>query len=159
MNSMRWRSLISVPLILVLLPAWSFVAGCDFYCRAADTSTNPAAHTPHAAHPTIQHHHHAFGMVNVAAEAQGQWVATHHQQGLHDKTCCKSKGPSSSMSCAAPPESALQEYRFAPKCNDNSAVTQSRLAVFVSVEQDRSRLSSTDFERSAGFSPSLILRI
>jgi hypothetical protein len=158
MNSVPWRSLISGLLILVLMPAWS-LPGCDFYCPAADTSTNPSPLAPHAAQPTIQHHHQASGMVNGAAETQARQVAAHHQQRLHSRTCCNARGASSSTSCVAPPESALQEYRFAPKCNDNLDVTQSRIPIFVLAGQDRNRLSSSDFGLSAVFSPSLILRI
>ena len=158
---MHWRSLISGLLILVLMPAWSLAASCDFYCRATTAPTNSSvlAHAPHIARPAIQHHHHPDGMVNAAAQDQVAQAASNGHQLFGSRTCCRGTGTRLSMSCVTPQQSVLQEARLAQNGNDNSEVVQSRPPAFRLIEQDRNRPSSPHDERSTVCSPSPILRI
>jgi len=63
---MHWRSLISSLLILVLMPAWSLAASCDFYCdTAAPFNAGAVARSAHHPATATQSHHHESGMENV----------------------------------------------------------------------------------------------
>lgn len=161
---MHWRSLISGLLILVLMPAWSLAAGCDFYCRAIAAADRPAkssspAHALHGGEAALQHHHHEYGMMDVAAEPHAVGVTASDHQHFASRTCCKGTGASFSTSCMTHQRSGFEERRLAPKYNDNLDVVQSGAPAFLSIEQGRNRRSSPQDQRSTVCSPSPILRI
>src|SRR5215467_13321765 len=102
---MHWRSLISGLLILVLMPAWSLAASCDFYCDTAAPinagAVARAAHRPRSGTAT-QNHHHESGMKNATAGAQAARVATNDQQSFSGHRCCEVLGANWSTSCVTP---------------------------------------------------------
>src|SRR5215471_19725248 len=116
---MHWRSLISGLLILVLMPAWSLAASCDFYCDttapANADAVARAAHHPRSTTAT-QNHHHESGMENVAAGAQATRPATNDEPSFSGHSCCEVLGANWSTSCVAPQPNARQEGGRAPKC-------------------------------------------
>lgn len=161
---MPWRSLISGLLILVLLPAWSLAAGCDFYCRAIAAAERPAnssshAHARHRAEAALQHHHHEYGLMKVTAEAEGERVATNDHRHFGSRTCCKGTGASLSTSCVTPQRSGFEERKLAPKYHDSLDVVQSRAPAFLSIEQGSNPRTSPHDQRSTVCSTSPILRI
>lgn len=161
---MYWRSLISGLLILVLMPAWSLAAGCGFSCRAIAGADRPAnssspAHARHGAEAALQHHHHEYGVMNVAAEPHAARVTTSDHQHFASRACCRGTGASFFTSCVTPQGSGFEERRLAPKYNDSLDVVQSRAPAFLSIERGRNRHSSPHDQRSTICSPSPILRI